>query len=95
MLLFIMFLIHHERNLHDFIHSFVSEESNIQSRILITRQAFIWKLSHSSRVSFMRVIRMGLCNLRNLSEILSNQTEIRLYLPFSDRFGSKRNSVWC
>ena len=28
------------------------------------------------------------------TEILSNQTEIRLYLPFSDRFGSKRTSVW-
>ena len=31
---------------------------------------------------------------RNLLEILLNQTEIRLYLPFSDWFGSKRKSVW-
>ena len=27
-------------------------------------------------------------------EILLNQIEIRLYLPFSDSFGSKRTSVW-
>ena len=27
-------------------------------------------------------------------EILLNQTEIKLYLPFSDWFGTKRTSVW-
>ena len=27
-------------------------------------------------------------------EIPSNHTEIRLYLPASDRFGTKRKSVW-
>jgi len=31
---------------------------------------------------------------RNLFEILLNQTEIRLYSPFSDWFGTKRISVW-
>ena len=31
---------------------------------------------------------------RNLFEILLNQPEIRLYLLFSDRLGSKRTSVW-
>ena len=31
---------------------------------------------------------------RNLFQILLNQPEIRLYLPFSDWFGSKRMSVW-
>jgi len=31
---------------------------------------------------------------RNLFEILLNQTEIRLYLPFFDWFGTKRTSVW-
>ena len=31
---------------------------------------------------------------RNFSEVLLNQLEIRLYLPFSDWFGSKRMSVW-
>ena len=31
---------------------------------------------------------------RNLFEILLNQTEIRLYLPFSDWFGTKLTSVW-
>ena len=31
---------------------------------------------------------------RNLFEILINQPEIRLYLPFSGWFGSKRTSVW-
>ena len=28
------------------------------------------------------------------SEILLNQIEMRLYLPFSDRYGTKRKSVW-
>ena len=32
---------------------------------------------------------------RNLFEILLNQTEIRLYLPFSEWFGTKQMSVWC
>ena len=31
---------------------------------------------------------------RNLFKILLNQTELRLHLPFSDWFGSKRTSVW-
>ena len=31
---------------------------------------------------------------RNIFEFLLNQPEIRLYLPFSDWFGSKRTSVW-
>ena len=31
---------------------------------------------------------------RNLFVIVLNQTEIRLYLPFSDWFGTKRTSVW-
>ena len=31
---------------------------------------------------------------RNLFEILLNQPQIRLYLPFSDWYGSKRMSVW-
>ena len=31
---------------------------------------------------------------RNIFKILSNQPEIRLYLPFSDWFGIKRTSVW-
>ena len=29
---------------------------------------------------------------RNIFEILSNQIKIRLYLQFSDRFGTKRRS---
>ena len=32
---------------------------------------------------------------RNLFKILLNQTNIRLYLPVSDWFGTKRTSVWC
>ena len=32
--------------------------------------------------------------LRNIFEILLNQPEIRLYLPHSDWFGTKRTSVW-
>ena len=35
-----------------------------------------------------------ICRERNIFEIFLNQTEIRLYLPFSDWFGSKRMSVW-
>ena len=31
---------------------------------------------------------------RNLFEILFNQTEIRLHLPLSDRFETKRTTVW-
>ena len=31
---------------------------------------------------------------RNLFEILSNKTETKLYLTFSDWFGTKRASVW-
>ena len=31
---------------------------------------------------------------RNLFEILLNQTKIRLYLPFSNWFGTKRTAVW-
>ena len=31
---------------------------------------------------------------RNIFEILLNQTEIRLYIPFSDWFEAKRTSVW-
>ena len=31
---------------------------------------------------------------RNIFEILLNQTEMRLSLPFSDWFGSKRKSIW-
>ena len=34
------------------------------------------------------------CTQRNLFEILLNQTEIGLYLPFSDWFGTKRTSFW-
>ena len=38
--------------------------------------------------------RMNLYTQRNLFEILLNQPEIRLYLTFSDWFGSKWTSVW-
>ena len=31
---------------------------------------------------------------RNIFQVLLNQTEIRLYLPLSDWFGTKRTSVW-
>jgi len=31
---------------------------------------------------------------KNILEILLNLTEFRFYLPFSDRFGTKRMSVW-
>ena len=34
------------------------------------------------------------CTQRNIFEILLIQPEIRLYLPFSDWFGTKRTFVW-
>ena len=34
------------------------------------------------------------CTQKNLLQILLNQTDIRLYLPFADWFGTKRTSVW-
>ena len=34
------------------------------------------------------------CTQRSLFEILLNQTEIRLYLPCTNWFGTKRTSVW-
>ena len=34
------------------------------------------------------------CTQKKLFEILLNQTEIRLYLPFFNCFGIKRTSVW-
>ena len=44
----------------------------------VTRDGFEWRF----------------CTQRNLFEILLNQTEIRLYLPCTDWFGTKRWSVW-
>ena len=40
------------------------------------------------------VRKVSIYKQRNLFEILLNQPEIRLYLPFSDWFGTERNSVW-
>ena len=34
------------------------------------------------------------CTQRNLFQILLNYTQIRLYLPFSDSFGTRQTSVW-
>ena len=34
------------------------------------------------------------CTQRNLFRMLLNQTQIRLYLPFSDLFGTKQTFVW-
>ena len=40
------------------------------------------------------VFLQQMCTQRNIFEILLNQPEIRLYIPFFDWFGSKRTSVW-
>ena len=48
---------------------------------------FPWKGSRSPRET------QRLYTQRYFFEILLNQTEIRLYFPFSDRFGSERKSV--
>ena len=42
----------------------------------------------------MAAVFEGKCTERNLFEILIIQTDIRLYLPFSDWFGTKRTSFW-
>ena len=38
--------------------------------------------------------RNMIVHTRNLLEIILNQIEIRLYLPFFDWFGTNRTSVW-
>ena len=41
-------------------------------------------------------LQLKVCHTqRNLFEILLNRTQITLYLPFSDWFGTRRKSVWC
>ena len=45
-------------------------------------------------ISFAMLGKWWLYTRRNLFEILLNQREIKLQLPFSDWFGTKRTSVW-
>ena len=47
-----------------------------------------WDPVSKSSIIFQRYAQ------RNIFEILLSQTEIRLYLPFSDWFGTKWTSVW-
>ena len=51
-------------------------------------------LKSLSRNTREKIKAVAACTQRNLFEILLNQTEIWLYLPFSDWFGTKRTSVW-
>ena len=57
-----------------------------------------WKLYNTIWDSdwFNDIQKRFLCvyTQRNLFEILINQIEIRLYLPFTDWFGTKRTTVW-
>ena len=67
-----------------------------------TDTAFMWALRNRHHYNSSDVVS-GRCVVvtsviytqRNLSEISLDQTEIRLYLPFSDWFWTKRTSVWC
>ena len=61
-----------------------SRTSINQNRLSMNQKTFIVS-QNGSRVVYTH---------KNLFEILLNQPEIRLYLPFSDWFGSKRTSVW-
>ena len=60
----------------------------------VHRSTIVLRGSNGARywVSFMPRDASHLDNLHR--EILLNQTEIRLYLPCADWFGSKRTSVW-
>ena len=53
-----------------------------------------WNVSYP-RQNFLSEFIFSSCTQiqKNLFEILLNQTEIRLYLPFSDWFSTKRTSV--
>ena len=42
----------------------------------------------------LRKVPLNIYTQRNIFQILLNQLQIRLYLPFSAWFGSKRTSVW-
>ena len=42
----------------------------------------------------MKIIQRCMYTQRNLFQILLNQTDIRLYLRCTDRFGSNRTSAW-
>ena len=54
-----------------------------------TREVTFWRVPKDEYLTFMWVYTK-----RNVFEILLNQTEIRLYLSFSNRFWTKRSSVW-
>ena len=56
-------------------------------------ESYAWADFNSSfRGHFFLGVRT--CTQRNYFEILLNHTEIRLYLPFPDWYGTKRSSVW-
>ena len=75
---------------HSCYFSFINEKAvSLILRILgcffLRYQKWVWCVS---------LVNLNLYTQRNIFEILLNETEIRLYLPFSDWFGSKRRSVW-
>ena len=56
---------------------------------------FRGELLHSSEFSvWVRDLQLNMYTPRHFFEILLNQSEIRLYLPFPNRFGYKRSSVF-
>ena len=64
---------------------------------LTCKQKWIWNISHSCIRACSHIIQgtsVCLYAQRNHFEILLNQTEIRVYLAFSDLFGTKRTFVW-
>ena len=64
----------------------LSPRSYIQVNLKLNVNLFLWVYTCHLHVYLTRQ--------RNLFEILLNQTKIRLYLPFSDWFGTKRTFFW-
>ena len=81
--------------------TFLGAHSHRMNYYIISRQSFkfqkVAKNGQESRpedASPDNQDRVFSCPREFFSEILLNQTEIRLYLPFSDWLGAKRTSVW-
>ena len=68
------------------------QNNSLNQSILIMIMSLIHTRCLSSVQCSVGIHRV--CTQRNIFEILLNQPEIWLYLPFSDWFETKRTSVW-
>ena len=63
--------------------------------LIIPRDTSLWKISKIFVIKYISSLAVWRHYIpRNFFKILLNQTEIRLYLPCTGWFGSKRMSVW-